>query len=408
MEDSRWHHDFRPSRFVGKVDLARLISPNAADTELSTEQNPQSCLLCASARSTGLLLNDRSFVCRHCFAEVSLISYPERYEALRRSHLVALESRRLARAEFELSCKPPERAVPWLFVLAGLGSFLLLLLHPSFAVAPAVFAIIALRSSAQNRQEQQQWLRRSREWDSANPVPPDPILKHFHDPSAELSARDRLILRIFEHWPGYPPYWQYLRHIVLERDSRRCQVTGCPSRLELHVHHRQPTAGGGAHAPANLITLCQFHHALEPDPGHGRIWGEVRTEFFTLVNTHERGNRVGPGAHRVRSHLRRLKLVTLADLRDIVRTYGLSCPSCGTSRIRFLLSSDRNHLAVECPLCGWSTELRQELAEETGPRLAEVLAVTRNRGGWVARWDTLSQRKSSGATKNRSGSGRST
>jgi hypothetical protein len=36
----------------------------------------------------------------------------------------------------------------------------------------------------------------------------------------------------------------------------------------------------------------------------------------------------------------------------------------------------------------------QELAEETGPRLAEMLLVTRNQGRWKARWDMLYERKS--------------
>jgi hypothetical protein len=47
---------------------------------------------------------------------------------------------------------------------------------------------------------------------------------------------------------------------VLERDGYRCAVPGCTSRRSLHVHHVRFRSQGGADAPANLITLCAFHH----------------------------------------------------------------------------------------------------------------------------------------------------
>src|SRR5204862_2609145 len=49
---------------------------------------------------------------------------------------------------------------------------------------------------------------------------------------------------------------------------------------------------------------------------------------------------------------------------------------------------------IECPTCAKSVEGPQELTEETGPRLAELLRVTRNQGRWKAQWDMLSERKS--------------
>ena len=121
-------------------------------------------------------------------------------------------------------------------------------------------------------------------------------------------------MKIFEHWPGYPPFWSYLRAVVLSRDAHRCQVTGCPSRLELHVHHICPTYAGGPHSPKNLVTLCQFHHAIQPERGHERIWGAVKNRFFTLVQKHERANRSGNGTHMVTAHLRRQELITLEEL----------------------------------------------------------------------------------------------
>ena len=42
-----------------------------------------------------------------------------------------------------------------------------------------------------------------------------------------------------------------------------------------------------------------------------------------------------------------------------------------------------------------NSEGRQQLTEETGPRIAELLKVSKNKGQWKARWDMLSQRADS-------------
>jgi hypothetical protein len=47
---------------------------------------------------------------------------------------------------------------------------------------------------------------------------------------------------------------------VLERDGYRCAVPGCTSRRSLHVHHIRFRSACGSDAPANLVTLCAFHH----------------------------------------------------------------------------------------------------------------------------------------------------
>ena len=53
-----------------------------------------------------------------------------------------------------------------------------------------------------------------------------------------------------------------LRREVLARDRHRCQAPGCRRRRFLEVHHIKPRARGGAHEPANLITLCAPCHRL--------------------------------------------------------------------------------------------------------------------------------------------------
>lgn len=276
----------------------------------------------------------------------------------------------------------------------GWTSLILALANPVFLLLTAILLVIGYAKNNINKRKTDEWLSRKSTWEQSNPEPTEPELKHFHDPSAYLSEKDRLVLKIFNHWPGYPPFWKYLRAVVIGRDSNRCQVTGCPSRLELHVHHMQPVADGGAHTPDNLVSLCDFHHALEPEKGHERIWGNIKTRYFTLICSHERSNRANHGTHTVRAHLRRLQLVTLDELRELTKTYGFCCPSCGEIKIRFTLFADKNIVRVECPTCNKSTEGTRQLTEETGPMLAEVLAVSRNKGRWKARWDMLAERTS--------------
>ncbi len=349
-------------------------------------------MLCRRTYTHGILLSDKSFLCQPCFSEVALISYPERYEALRRQFIMATEARRLAwegfRERFEFQSEDSA------LVVCGWASLLLVLANPAFLVLTAILLTVGYSKSFMNKKKTNEWLNRRAQWEQSNPVPTEPTLKHFHDPTAELTDRDRQILKVFDHWPGYPPFWEYLRSVVISRDSNRCQVTGCPSRLELHVHHVRPVAEGGTHSPDNLVSLCIFHHALEPEKGHERIWGSIKTGYFTLVCTHERSNRASNGTHHVRAHLRRLQLVTLDELQELTRIYGYRCPSCGEGKIKFLLYRRKNLIRIECPTCQKATEGPQQLTEETGPHLAEVLRVTRNKGRWQARWDMLAERRS--------------
>ena len=320
-----------------------------------------------------------------------MISYPERYETLRRQFVVAREARRLAQKSFiqELEYKSEESSL----VLFGWVSLILVLANPAFLILTAILLVAGYAKNDANKRKTDEWLARKSAWEQANPEPKEPELKHFQDPSAYLSEKDRLILKIFNHWPGYPPFWKYLRAVVISRDSNRCQVTGCSSRLNLHVHHMRPVAEGGTHTPDNLVSLCDFHHALEPEKGHERIWGDIKTRYFTLICSHERSNRASQGTHTVKAHLRRLQLVTLDELLELKETYGFSCPTCGETKIKFTLFTDRNIVRVECPTCNKSTEGAQQLTEETGPMLAEILTVSRNQGRWKARWDMLAERK---------------
>lgn len=385
--ESHWHHAFNPQKFLKGVDVEQLLEREDPYPNSRTNKLGKPCLSCGGFTAPGLLLNEGSYLCKQCFDRISLVQYPEKHERLRRQHRAVREARTRARKSLiqnspDLRNKKIATTVFWL-------SFLLYFIHIAFIGLTVGIFFVATRFEAAHR-------RRLTDWDNRYPEQPEPILRHFHDPAAELTPQDKETLYIFDHWPGNPPFWGYLREVVLREDRGRCQVTGCPSRLELHIHHIKPRSQGGQHSPGNLVTLCDFHHALEPERGHERIWSTVKTRYFTLVCEHERSNKVTAGTHAVRAHLRRLQLVTLEELRELINTYGLGCPQCGNLHIKVALLSGRNKIEVECPACAKSIQGPQELAEETGARLAEVLRVTRNHGRWKARWDMLSERKREG------------
>lgn len=310
---------------------------------------------------------------------------------MRRQYALATESRKLAKQAFIE--KYEYKSNKSTLVFFGWASMLLLFVHPGFLVLSAILLVFGYDQNGKNNQKLAEWDSRRNEWEKLNPEPTEPELLHFHDPKATLTARDQAVLKVFNHWPGYPPFWKYLRAVVIAMDNSRCQVTGCPSRLSLHVHHMQPVAEGGTHAPSNLVALCDFHHALEPEKGHERIWGDIKTRYFTLVCGHERSNRASLGTHLVRPHLRRLQLVTSTELDELKSLYGLSCPNCRSPSVQIDISPERNIVRVTCPVCAKSTEGPQQLTEETGPLLAEILTVSRNKGRWKARWDMLAERR---------------
>jgi ssDNA-binding Zn-finger/Zn-ribbon topoisomerase 1 len=391
MEAQIWHSSFDPQKFLSRVNLEKLIEHNVAYNENKVERFDKPCFLCGGNDTSGLLLNDKSYLCKNCFDQTATISYPEKYEKLRRKYLQDKEARRIALEDFTNKYGYKKPGNPYT-IFAWL-SIVLLLVHVGLVVITiSLFVISSSIESSQNR-KLAKWKNQLEEWSHSYPEPDKPLLRHFHDPLAELSINDQKILKIFNNWPGYPPFWQYLREVVIARDNNRCQVTGCPSRLSLHVHHRTPVAKGGEHIPGNLVSLCDFHHALEPAEGHERIWGNVKTKFFTLVREHERQNRASDGTHYVHAHLRRLELVSLKELEDLSRIYGYCCPDCGSSQLKFTLFSKKNLIRVNCKECNSNWEGPQQLTEESGPLLSESLRVTKNIGIWKARWDMLSDRK---------------
>ena len=60
---------------------------------------------------------------------------------------------------------------------------------------------------------------------------------------------------------------------VFERDGWRCTVPGCSSRRNLHAHHIVFRSAGGGDEPANLTTVCAFHHQRGVHAGRIGIHG---------------------------------------------------------------------------------------------------------------------------------------
>ena len=379
-----WHQNFNPQQFLARIDVEKLIARNKTYPENEVVSLSSPCVLCGERHGSGIVLNDKRFVCKACFQVVSLIEYPERYEFSRREFLRSQEARRIARRA--MIDRSVALKIHNMFALASVVTVPLAFLKLVLLFVPAIFFVISRYAGLTHDEK-------LKKWDKLFPERTPPELRHFHDPNAELTPRDHLVLDVFNHWPGYPPFWRYLREVVLKRDGHRCQVTGCPSRLELHIHHRMPVSKGGAHAPENLISLCDFHHALEPDLGHERIWDRIKTRYFTLVNSHSRSNRAALGTHTVSAHLRRLELATAKELVSLSELHGLSCPHCSSVQIQIQVDQRRNIVTVECLTCRSTVEGPQELTEETGPRLAELLNPTLVIGAWKGRWDILVERK---------------
>jgi len=139
------------------------------------------------------------------------------------------------------------------------------------------------------------------------------------------------------------------------------------------------------------VTLCDFHHALEPDDGHQRIWGNIKSRYFTVVRAHIRLGGEGR-KHKVKAHIRRLELVQEKNLQEINNYHQLTCPKCEKSNLHFNVDKEVN---IRCASCKSKWRGAKALAEETGPKLAEQFIPSQNKGVWKPRWDMLASRKNS-------------
>lgn len=148
------------------------------------------------------------------------------------------------------------------------------------------------------------------------PTPPEPI---------RIDSR-------YDDWRGqgedrYPPDWKSRTLEVRIRDGHRCQIVGCPSCEKLHVHHIKAIKDGGNHALANLITLCELHHAFMP--GHLEDVGEIfESARYSVVTGFMRRNPGGHGFHYVQPHLTRRLFIDEESSALLIAKCDFRCPRC--------------------------------------------------------------------------------
>jgi hypothetical protein len=201
-----WHTQFNPRQFLARVNIDNLIERNEAYNENIVNRLLSPCIFCKSSEPPGLLLNDKSYLCKKCFTEISSIQYPEKYERQRREFIKEREARRQARDAFIENCIYRKICRP--ILLSIWLSLALIYFGIIYIALPVALYVLYQNIKKEHR-------KRVNQWESLYPNPVEPHLRHFHDPLAELTARDRGILKIFNNWPGYPPFWGYLRQIVL-------------------------------------------------------------------------------------------------------------------------------------------------------------------------------------------------
>ncbi|MCF7920574.1 MAG: HNH endonuclease [Candidatus Cloacimonetes bacterium] len=380
-----WHRGYNPRDFLRNVDVEKLIRRNETDSENIINILGSPCVLCGSVIGPGLMLNDKTYLCKDCFKVISETNYPEIYEKQYREYLAESHAYYEAKWKFRAKVKEKIEKVDRFNVLIFF-TFMMIVIKIWLIVLPiAIYIVITQYKNKLNALME--------DWDAKFKKPIKPELYHFHHPLAILSERDKKIMEVFNNWPGVPPFWDYLKQVVKERDNNHCQVTGCPSRVPLHVHHIIPKSEGGKHIPDNLVTLCCFHHALEPSAGHNFVWSNLKNDFFTMVRSFRRRNPVNPGYHIVKAFVRNRELVRFEDIINISNYYKYSCPECESRDLEYEITE--KEVIVNCKRCGNNWIGDRKLAEEVGPNLAELLIVNNNAGKWKPRWDMLEERKKS-------------
>lgn len=375
MATSQFTFRIDPAHF--QVDVEALLELNDHQSESmesvgdSTQLKP--CILCGSSSYQKCLnLNNGLKVCEDCTEFLKKVKYPESSERRRREYVERSRKRELAVEKIRSHWLIKGRNI---FFAGGFTLLVASYFQTKVFLFAVCFILLGIALLILVRMLQKNWNKRFPEIEK-------PVVNAFSDPNAELTEFDRKCLRVFEHWPGYPPFWNDLAKAVRKRDQNRCQVTGCPSLLELHVHHREMISQGGAHTADNLVTLCAFHHGVEPEEGHFQILEKFKNPRFTMIPTHRRHNPVNRGTHRVEAHVRRLQLATNEQIRNIIQTYAMRCPQCESYKSGFDISPMSKALRIVCGGCGQGFSSKNCLPEEIGPQMAAVLIVGQNRGRW--------------------------
>ena len=187
-----------------------------------------------------------------------------------------------------------------------------------------------------------------------------------------LNESEKHLEVLFNHWPDLPPQWRLLRSFVLTRDGNRCQITGCPSRLKLHVHHIEPKSNGGSHNPENLITFCEFHHALQTAKGHSTIFERSnQSSFLIFIKSHFRKGIF------IKPHARRKSLPDICEIQKLIDFYAISCTKCKTI---VSARNDKSLVVIFCVKCSVGWGFKNDLLEKIGPEISSAYIVRKNTG----------------------------
>ena len=177
VKSARLNLSFNPQKFLSRVNLDKLIEHNEAYNENKVVQGTTPCILCSSKQGPGLLLNDKSYLCKKCFSEVSTISYPEKYEENRRNHIKAKESRRIALEEFTKKYGYTKEGTS-VTVFAWL-SLVLLFVHIGLIVVPVILFLVSSSIEKEQEKKLQIWNKQRTKWENIKIVKDKDIIDEF-------------------------------------------------------------------------------------------------------------------------------------------------------------------------------------------------------------------------------------
>lgn len=388
-----------------------LNQPGAFSSELYSKSDfiktEERCYICSEIKQEEWILNNGKYLCLKCLNLVKCIKYPEaghekEFKYLKNCEHICnenIKANTLYEKEFlnfknsesqkrkeleEKFSKLPEfnqKNSDVFMIIFSLLPLFLIKETPLVVIASLIMLGLWINSKTESpnintkvNEELNRWRKNATPTKKQKlELPSRPIIKGFFDEeNLNLNEFDKKILHIFEHWPDYPPFWKALREKALVRDSHTCQVAGCPSRLPIHCHHIISLSKGGSHTLSNLVSICEFHHAMEPSTGHQIIKGKIQNEIFSSVVEHTRTNPVNKGTHKVSRSMRRHKLISIEDIKEVVNQYGLKCPSC-YKKLYFELRCKSNNIIIICNECLKKMIVPQQLYEEIGPILVKVL-----------------------------------
>jgi hypothetical protein len=405
-------NNFDYIEFLKRADPNYMVEP-ISKGNVSSYLN---CIFCSEKKIKGINLNNKKYLCENCLYEIQEVRYPEKYqkeflyfknsveEINQKKELFInhrLENLTTQRVHYKNRILSNFVETKFLISAAVLNLALLVLYlricidhsHNSGNVMElfklnfptlctlcfwATLILLITKSICKSNYDSQIYKAREHflsQWELQHPYPSEPELRHFYDPKAILSERDLKILEVLDYWPKYPPYWRYIRQKVLERDMNTCQVTGCPSRTVVHVHHKTPLSKGGSHRIENLITLCEYHHGLMPGAGHDQIWSEVTNIFFSLVRGHYRQESY------VQTHIRRKELITDKELETTMAKCQPICPSCQSTSLS-IEGFNYKDFRLTCKQCKESWVFKRMLSEETLPALLLIFKPSFEKRTW--------------------------